>query len=62
MKRLDSYGKSSVKRGAVQDVLIKRGGFHLHGPNDLQMEKEVSDQVDVVLAVLERYEQWLSEK
>lgn len=62
MKRLDPYAKASVKRGAVQDVLISRGGFHMYGPNDPKMEREVSEQVDVVLAVLDRYERWLSEK
>lgn len=62
MKDFDDFATPSMKARAAAQVLMKRGGFHLYGPNDTKMEKEVSEQVEVVVEVLREYHKWLSQQ
>lgn len=58
MKDFKLFDTSATKKQIAVDVLIKRGGFHVYSPNDEKMEKEISSEVDVVMAALRRYHEW----
>lgn len=60
MKDFNDFASPTVRGQIVTQVLIKRGGFRLYGPNNAEMEREVSAEVDVVMEVLRRYHKWLS--
>ena len=61
MKEFDDFDTQAMRTRAVSQVLIRRGGFHVYRPNDAEMEREVSEQVDVTLEVLRQYHEWLSD-
>lgn len=58
MKDFEQFATPAKKNQITTQVLIKRGGFHVYGQNDAKMEKEVSDQVDVVVECLRKYHEW----
>ena len=42
MKSFDDFATQEMKTRSATHVLIQRGGFHVYGPNDHAMEREVS--------------------
>lgn len=60
MKDFNQFNIPAYKNQVVAQVLIKRGKFHMYGPNDPVEERKVSEQVEVVFEALRKYHQWLN--
>lgn len=60
MKDFSKFNVPAFKNQVVAQVLIKRGKFRLHGPNDQVEERKVREQVDVAFEALKRYHEWLN--
>lgn len=59
MGDFNQFATSATKKQIVTQVLIKRGGFHVYGPNNAEMEREIGKEVDVVIEALRKYHEWL---
>lgn len=60
MKDFTQFDNPATRKQVAAQVLIKRGKYHVYGPNDAAEEKKVSEQVEVAFEALKKYHQWLS--
>ncbi len=60
MKDFNEFDTAQRRNQIVTKELIKRGGFHLYGPNDSAMEAEISAGVSAAMIVLREYHEWLT--
>lgn len=62
MKTLNDQEFLFIKNHVINQVLTQRGGLHVMGPNDSVMERQITEQVEVVIAVLKVYQELLANK
>lgn len=60
MACFDDFDTPQRRSRAVAKEMIRRGGFHVYGPNDQEMEKRVTDEVNAAMALLREYHEWLT--
>lgn len=60
MRDFNEFDTAQRRNQIVTKELIKRGGFHMCGPNDSAMEAEISAGVAAAMAVLREYHEWLT--
>lgn len=62
MKTLNDQEFLFIKNHVINQVLTQRGGLHVMGPNDSVMERQITEQVEVVIAILKVYQELLANK
>lgn len=60
MKDFNDFDTAQRRSRIVAKELVKRGGFHVYGPNDSAMEKEIATGVSAAMSVLREYHKWLT--
>lgn len=60
MRDFDDFDTVQTRNAIVSRILMKNGGFHIHGPNDREMESRSKEALDTAMEAIRAYHEWVS--
>lgn len=60
MKDFREFATPATKEEIVLNLFIRHGKYHIYSLEDQQKEKELNEQIDVIMETLRAYHKWVS--